>query len=121
MARSLNLDNVVRWIHWAPPGDLDGLYQVVKAKMEELGLKPGKRDNILPANVPGDPSVNVRGVIDFVDECEITNEGDCKKLCQLYATLSSRCAAAGYKPAEAEKPDAAPPLPAPTPDPKPLA
>lgn len=132
MARSLNLDNVVRWIHWAPPGDLDGLYQLAKAKMDELGLKPGKRDNILPKNVPGDPSINVRGIVDFVNDCECPCDGDsegekasktecCKKLCQLFATLSARVAAAGYKPPEAAPEEPAPPLPAPTPDPKPLA
>src|SRR3990167_5143033 len=103
MARSLNLDNVVRWIHWAPPGDMDGVYQASKAKMESLGLKPGKRDNILPKNIPGDPSINVRGVIQFIDGCEAVTDGDSdaekaaktdchKKLCQLYATLSARVA-----------------------------
>lgn len=132
MPRNLNLNSAVRWIHWAPPGDLDGLNQVVKAKMAELKLSPGKRDNILPQNLPGDPSVNVRGIVDFVNDCEAVNEGDSegekaakqdalKKLCQLSATLAARCAAAGYKPPEAEKPSDAPPLPSPTPDPKPLA
>lgn len=142
MARSLNLDNVVRWIYWAAPGDLDGLLQIVKAKMEELGLKPGKRDNILPKNVAGDPSINVRGIVEFVNDCceveplnaddekdenkqrkaeKMANLDAQKKLCQLAATLSARCAAAGYAPPEAAPADAAPPLPAPTPDPKPLA
>jgi len=139
MARSLNLDSVVRWIHWAPPGDLDGLHQIVTAKLKELGLSAGKRDNILPKNIPGDPQVNVRGIIEFVNDCEPIHDkatkdfaadtdaekatkAEChKKLCQLGATLDARVAAAGYKPPEAEKPAAPPPLPAPTPDPKPLA
>lgn len=139
MPRSLNLDSVVRWIHWAPPGDLDGLFQAVDAKMKELGLSPGKRDNILPKNIPGDPQVNVRGVVEFVDSCEPIREKATddfaadtetekaakkemhKKLCQLSATLSSRLANAGHKPPKAEPPAEPPPLPAPTPDPKPLA
>ena len=132
MACNLNLNAAARYIHWAPPGDLDGLHQLAKAKVEELGLSVGRRSHVTPENVAGDPSVNVRGIIHFINGVEAIAEGDSDaqkkakqeqhgQLVALYATLQARCAAAGYKPPEAEKAAPAPPLPAPTPDPKPLA
>lgn len=136
MACRLNLSAAVRYIHWAPPGDLDGLHQVAKAKVEALGLSVGRRSHATPENIPGDPSINARGILNFIEGVEALTPADDlpenkrfkdakqaqhAQLVTLYATLNARLNAAGYAPTPAEPTPPAPPLPAPTPDPKPLA
>ncbi len=138
MARNLNLANIARWIHWAPPGDLDGVFQAAMAKLAELGLKIGRRSHVTPANIPGDPSVNVRGVLQFIEACEphveksddhpgdsaaekAAKTEDHNKLIALCATLQTRLNAAGYTPPAAEATPEPPPVPATSPNPKPLA
>jgi len=132
MARNLNLPGALVYIHWATPADLSGLLQDANAKMEELGLTVGRRDAATPQHVDGAPSVNVRGILDFIADVEPLCEGDTpnitaskkdaqRKLVQLTATLRNRCAAAGFKAPEPAEAPVAPPLPTPTPNPKPLA
>lgn len=61
----INLRNAAAYIHGQAPGKLDGLYWAVHEKCGELGLVPGRRDNI----GGGDASAvggNVRGILNFV-------------------------------------------------------
>lgn len=61
----INVKNVAAYIHGQAPGKLDGLFHAVEAKCKELGLEPGKRDNV----AGGESSAvggNVRGILNFV-------------------------------------------------------
>lgn len=130
--RSLNLPAAVQYVHWAQPNDLDGLFQCVKAKCESLGLTIGRRDNQMPEHLGDPPTTNVRAIVEFVEEVENDAQDDTdnqkaakaearSKLVKLYATLSARCAAAGYKPTSAPPPAEPAPLPPASPAPKALA
>ena len=145
MACNLNLAAAARFIHWAPPSDLDGLFNSAKAKCDALGLKPGRRSAVTPDHQGGDPTFNVRGALHFIEGVEPITDADkpapkdddatkafkertlkAKQdqhdlLIRLYATLATRLNAAGYTPADPEPAPEAPPVPEKTPDPKPLA
>lgn len=64
---AINLHIAAQYIHGASPGSLDGLYQAVEAKCKELGLEPGRRDNVGVGEGGSPPNINVRGLLTFVD------------------------------------------------------
>lgn len=75
----INIQNVAAYIHGQAPAKLDGLWYAVEAKCKELGLSPGRRDNVAGGS---DDSVgcNVRGVLTFVAGVEKITDDDKKAI-----------------------------------------
>ncbi len=76
MAHRLNLAAAARMIQDTPPAKLEGLYQAVSAKCEALGIVPGRRDTASPVEAPDGGTVNLRGILNFVDSCEALHDDD---------------------------------------------
>lgn len=71
----INLKSVAAYIHSAAPGTLDGLFHAVEEKCKALGLSPGSRDNVAITGDGTSGSINIRGVLTFVESVEpITDE-----------------------------------------------
>ena len=64
----INLQSAANYIHGSSAQQLDGLFAVVDAKCKELGITPGKRDNMASNGESG--NVNVRGFLQFVESVQ---------------------------------------------------
>lgn len=65
---AINIHVAAQYIHGSSPSALDGLFQVVEAKCKELGLEPGRRDNVgVSSTAKGLGNINVRSLLTFVE------------------------------------------------------